>query len=210
MSLRPILCAFFFAAFLGGCTTAVESNPARTATEQLLISTAAERASAQLALAIPYGSNVFIDSSNFEGTDSKYALGTIRTSLLKKGVHLMDDKKNAQVIIEARAGALSTDRSTFLIGTPQFNIPIPFATSSLPFPEIALYKSEDQKGVAKFAITGYDAQHGTLLDAQDPQYGISARKQKTFLIFFSWTDSDDMPDKDAPSAPKDVESSPPT
>jgi hypothetical protein len=178
---------------LAGCTTTVQTNPPRTATEELLISTAAEHAAERLALSIPHKSSVFVDSGNFEGTDSKYAIATIRTSLLKQGIRLTDDRKKADVIVETRAGALSTDRKTFLIGVPSFNIPIPLASAPLSVPQIALYGTEDQRGVAKFAVTAYDAKKGNLVDAQDPQFGFSHNTQKTVLFFITWTDSDAMP-----------------
>ncbi|MDR3425359.1 MAG: hypothetical protein P4M13_09880 [Alphaproteobacteria bacterium] len=181
---------------LGGCTTAVESNPPRTATEELLISTAAERAADSLVLKIPPNTPVFVDGSHFEGTDSKYAMGAIRTGLLKQQLRLVDDRKKARVVIEARSGALSTDRKTFLIGVPEFTIPIPFSTTPFTFPQIALYGSEEQKGVAKFALTAYDAQQGNLVEALDPRYGFSHNTKKTVLIFYSWTDMDALPSKD--------------
>jgi hypothetical protein len=105
---------------LAGCTQAVESNPPRTATEQMLISTAADRAAEKLALALPKGTSVFVDASNFDGTDAKYAIGSIRAQLLKQGIRLVEDKKKAHTIVEVRSGALSTDKSQTLVGIPSF------------------------------------------------------------------------------------------
>jgi len=181
-------------AVLGGCTTNVQTDPSRTATEELLLSTASERAAAKLAPEIAPGAKVFLDNSNFEGTDSKYAIASIRSRMLQRGAKLVDDKKSADVVIETRAGALSTNRKTFMIGIPQFNIPIPLATAPLTFPEIALYGKQEQKAIAKFAITGYDAKKGTLVTAQDPQYGFSHNTKKTVFLFVSWTDSDYLPE----------------
>ena len=179
---------------LTNCSTVVQTYPARTATEELLISTASDHAAAKLALQIPEFSKVYIDNSNFEGIDSKYAMASIRSHLLQHGIHLIDDRKKADIIVETRAGALSMDRDTFLIGIPQFNIPIPLATGTLPFPEIAIYGYEEQKAIAKFAITGYKVNEGTLVDAQPPQYGFSHNTKKTLLIFISWKDSDYLPE----------------
>jgi len=179
---------------LSACTTQVESNPSRTATEEMLISTAADRAAVKLALLVPANATVFIDSTNFEGTDGKYAIASIRSHLLERGLHLLDDRKKADIIVETRSGALSTDRKSFMVGIPQFNVPVPFASSPLPFPEIALYGKEDQKAVAKFAVTAYAVKNGALVDAQEPQYGFSHKTKKTVLLFFSWTDSDYIPE----------------
>ena len=51
--------------------------------------------------------------------------------------------------VEIRAGALSIDRRESLVGIPSVDIPVPL-TQELSTPEIALYKSEAQEGVAKF------------------------------------------------------------
>jgi hypothetical protein len=179
---------------LSNCTTVATSNPPRTATEEMLISTAAERASSRLSIQIPQNTKVFIDSGNFEGTDSKYAISAIRGRLLQKGLLLVDDKKNADVIVEIRSGALSIDHKTFLIGIPQFNVPVPFASAPLTFPEIAFYSSDAQKGVAKFADSAYYVKQGTLAAEDDPQYGFSYNTKKTAMIFVSWTETDAMPE----------------
>ena len=69
---------------LGACSTEKQSSPPRTATEQLLISTAADRAVDKLNLSIPAGTKVFVDASNFEGTDSKYAITTRYSSRVQR------------------------------------------------------------------------------------------------------------------------------
>lgn len=178
---------------LGACTTAAETNPPRTATEQLLISTAADRAAAHLAFHVPQGTKVFLNTADFSGYDSKYAIAAITDSLLKQGAHLVDGKAKADAVVEIRAGALSTDRKVTLFGIPSFKVPIPLA-GALPFPEIALYKEQLQEGVAKFAATTYDAKDGALLGSADPQFGFSHNAKKTVLIFFSWTSNDALPD----------------
>jgi hypothetical protein len=203
MSVR--ICLFTLLLGLAACTTTVQTNPARTATEEMLISTAAERAAEKLALKLPVNANIFIDTTNFEGTDSKYAIASIRSHLLQKGAQLTDDKKKADIIVEASAGALSTDRNSFLIGIPQFNIPVPLASSPLPFPEIAIYGTDVQKGVAKFAIDSYSAKNGKMVDAQEPQYGFSHNTKKTLLFFITWTHTDYLPEGVEEQADKELE-----
>jgi hypothetical protein len=190
---------------LAACSTTNETNPPRSATEQLLISTAADRAAEKLALTIPPKTPVFIDAATFDGIDSKYAIGAIRASMLKQGVYFVDDRKKAKTIIEIRAGALSTDKDQFLVGIPSFNIPVPFAASGLGFPEIALYKSDTQKGVAKFAFIGYDAKTGKPVQVEDPQYGFSHNTKQTVLIFVNWTDNDALPEEDKDTVTRNVD-----
>src|SRR5690606_281706 len=46
---------------LGGCAMVTETNPARTATDMLLVNRAADRAVEGLTLPIPQGARVFVD-----------------------------------------------------------------------------------------------------------------------------------------------------
>ncbi|HVJ34856.1 MAG TPA: DUF6655 family protein [Terriglobia bacterium] len=183
------LCVIFIslvALSLAGCVTNRSTDPPRTATEQLLISAAADQAAKNLKLAVPNGSRVFVDSSNFEGYDSKYAIGAIRDSLLQQGLRLSNDKGNADTIVEIRCGALSVDDHTLLIGVPSVNLPIPLATATT-LPEIALYKREMQQGVAKFAATNYDAKQGTFVSSSS-SIGASHEQKSTVLLLISWSD----------------------
>src|SRR5580704_10672163 len=93
---------------LGACTTERTSVPLRTATEQLLISTAADRAATELSLAIPKNTRIFIDRQYFQGYDDGYALNAIRTQFLRQGLDLVDARTQAQTIANVASGALST------------------------------------------------------------------------------------------------------
>jgi hypothetical protein len=180
---------------LAGCSTVKQSSPARTATEEMLISTAADRAAVKMTPHIPPNAKVFIDANYFEGTDSKYAISAIRSSLLQQDIPLVDDKKTADVVVEIRAGALSTDENDMLIGIPSFNVPIPLSSSAVTTPELDLYKTQEQKGVAKFAAVVYDTKSQKLADKpHDPQYGFSHDIKHTVLFFISWETNDAVPD----------------
>ena len=176
------------AALLSGCSTDRETDPPRSATEQLLISTAADRAAESLTLDLGPQRKAFLDASNFEGIDGKYAIAAIRSSLLKKGTRFVGDKKDADTIVEIRTGALSIDKHELLVGIPTLDIPIPLA-GQLGTPEIALYKSEEQEGIAKFAATAYDAKDGRFLGESTPPLGRS-KITKRVLLVVSWTEDD--------------------
>jgi hypothetical protein len=184
-TLGPVVLA---AVLLSGCSTDRETDPQRSATEQLLISTAADRAAASLALDIGPGRKAFLDATNFEGLDGKYAIAAIRASLLKQGTRFVGDKKDADTIIEIRSGALSIDKHALLVGIPSWDIPIPLA-GQLATPEIALYKSEQQEGIAKFAATAYDAKDGHFIAESTPPLGRSHRIKRVVLVV-SWIDDD--------------------
>lgn len=175
---------------LAACSTEKQSSPARTATEQLLISTAADRAVEGLDLSIPAGTKVFVNADNFEGTDSKYAIATIRDHLLRQGVALVSKPEQAEAMVELRAGALSIDESQTLFGIQSYDLPVPLASSALKLPEIALYKKTERKGVAKIAVTSYRVADGRLIDSSEPQFGYSHKREYRVLLFFSWRASD--------------------
>jgi len=177
------------AQMLAGCTGARTSEPGRTATEQLLISRA-DQAAAQLSLGIPKETRVFVDRQFFQRYDRGYALNAIRTQFLRQGLAQVDDKTKAQVIVTVSSGALSTDENSLLIGIPQLTVPFLPLGNPVTVPEIALFKSAQDKGVAKFVATGYDAQTGKMITTTDPQYGFSHQTNHTVLLFFSWQTGD--------------------
>jgi len=155
-----------------GCTTPRLSAPARTATEQLLLSTAADRAVAQMDLSRLKGMKVFVDATNFEGTDKGYAIAAVASRLNQQGALLVDDKKEAEAIAAIRSGALSADGGSFLIGIPSIAVPSPFG-AALQFPEIALLKKTRETGIAKFALNAHEAATGQHLLAIGPVSGRS-------------------------------------
>jgi hypothetical protein len=175
---------------LGACTTVRESSPQRTATEQLLISTAVDRAIAQVNLKIPPGTKVFVDSEQLDGTDGKYAAGEMKDRLLRNGANLVNDKGKADAVVEVRAGALSIDDKQTLVGIDTFDAPIPFAGQAAKIPQIALYKDRVRQGVAKIAAFGYSTSDGKLIDLANPQFGYSHQYERTVLFFFTWRSSD--------------------
>ncbi len=171
------------------CTTVRESSPQHTATEQLLISTAVDRAVERMKLNIPEGTKVFLAGDQLEGSDGKYATAAIRDHLLRRGARLVVDRGKADAVVEVRAGALSVDDRQMLVGTQGFNVPIPFA-GQFGFPEIALYKEKERLGVAKLAAVGYSVPEGKLIDSTGPRFGYSHQNEQVLLFFFSWRSSD--------------------
>src|ERR1700744_295083 len=90
---------------LGGCTTEKTTDTARSATEQLLLSTAIDHALQSINLKILAHRKVFLDATYFDSYDSKYVLGTIRDALSRDGAILEDTAAASDIIVEARSGA---------------------------------------------------------------------------------------------------------
>ncbi|MDY0874131.1 DUF6655 family protein [Dongia rigui] len=187
MAVRALVLLFAMPA-LAACTSMRNTEPARTATEQLLLSTAAEAQAQSLDFGVPAGKKVFVEPANFEGYDAKYAVAAIREQALRKGLHLVQEKKDAECIIEIRAGALSADQKKLLVGIPSFDLPVPLAGGAFTFPEIAFYKRQTDMGVAKFSAAAYDAKEGTLIATASPAPSASYTKETVLLFFISWSD----------------------
>lgn len=190
--MRRVIVAATLLLSLSGCVTERKTDTPRTATEELLISTAADRAADALSKWIPTHTKLFIDTSNFDATDGKYAIGAIRDALLRRNASLVDKASDAAVVVELRSGALATNDHELLIGIPSFSLPIPFA-GSITTPKIALYDRATQLGVAKFAATGVSAKNGTLVASTAPQYGFAHKTDYIVLLFFGWSRQDVIP-----------------
>jgi len=190
--IRPILLTAALLLALTACASRRDTDPARSASEMLLVSAAADRAADKLTFNLQPGTKVFVDASFIEGTDSKYVISAIRDRVMRRGGDIVDDKGKAELIIEPRVGALSIDRDRFLFGTPALPVPL----VGIEIPEVALFKRNHQQGVVKLAGTSYDPKTGLMVQSHEPVYAFSNRKDWTVLLFVTWTTSDLMPDEE--------------
>lgn len=177
----------------GGCVQTRITEPKRAAVEQLLISTAADRALIAADFSIYQGKKVFVDTTYFDSYDKEYVIGTLRDALSSEGALLVDTKDASEAIVEFRSGALSTDSSDSLIGLPQFPVPVPFA-GTLETPEVSLFKAQRQFGTAKLAVLGYWTQSRKHAHSTGPLVGKSYMKYYTVLGYIKFT-STDIPEK---------------
>jgi hypothetical protein len=177
---------------LGGCAVERVSTPARTATEELMISAAADRAAEKLAEQIPPDVKVLLGTSSVAVVDEAYAAAAIRDRLLRRGVVLVDEKSSADIVVEVRTGALSTDERSLFLGTPAIQLPaVPgVATTGIPLPSLNLVKRTETKATAKLTAIGYEAKTGKLVVATDPLYGHSEKVDWVLLFLLSWTNAD--------------------
>lgn len=180
-------------ALLSGCATPQETYPARTATEQLLVAHAAERAAQEFALKLPQGSRVFLDTSYFSGEGSAYAASSLREAIAKSGYTLASAKDQASVIVEVRIGALSTDRVNRVVGIPRLTLPISSAMETIAVPEVSIYSRRDRYGVAEFSAFAYDAHTGAPIALGGRISGTTHIRSHTLFMIFSWGDQQVQP-----------------
>ena len=162
LGLAGVVCAL--AAAAAGCGTTRSSDTARTATEQLLMSSAIDKAVNEINLRPLAGKEVYLDTDRLNGfVDQNYVVSTLRQAMIANGVMLKPDRASARYIVEARAGVLGTNSSTVMLGVPATNLPtlggaVPGVPSAIP--EIPFAKTTRQWGVAKIALFAYNAQTG--------------------------------------------------
>ncbi len=148
---------------LAGCGTTRSTDTNRTATEQLLVSDAIDRAVQTMSLQTLAGQTVYFDDSKLgDVVDKNYLISTLRQHLLANGCKLRDQRDQADFVVEARAGAVGTDRNDLLFGLPSINVPAIPLVQPVPaaIPEIPIAKRKDQRGVAKIAVFAYHRQTG--------------------------------------------------
>ena len=158
------LCPCLTLAVAIGCGTTRWSDTTRTATEQMLMSDAIERAVSQLDFSLLSGRDVYLETKYIAGlVDEKYVTSTIRQHMIASGCVVHDKPEEATYVIEIRAGALGTNRNDLLFGMPATSLPAGGAFVGAPtaIPEIPLIKRTAQQGVAKLAVFAYDRTSGS-------------------------------------------------
>lgn len=177
---------------LTGCSDFTMTNPPRTVTEQLLLSTAADKAIKTASLDMFRGKRVFVDGAYFDSYDPKYVLGAIRDAFSQSGALMAPNAVDSDIIAEPRSGGYSIDYSSSLIGIPTLGVPIPLA-GTISIPELALYKSSKQNSIAKFAILAYDTKSREHFYSSGPMVG-KAYNYYHKCLGFLWV-STDIPEK---------------
>jgi hypothetical protein len=186
--------AALLVALLSGCHSLKVSEPKRTAAEQLLLSTAADRGLQGVNLAPLRGKKVFLEEQYFRSYDQEYILGAIRELISTNGAFLVRKIDDAEIIVEARCGGLGIDTRTTLFGIPEIPIPIPMV-GTLATPEIALYKAELHDSTGKFVLLAYDNKTGAYVHSTGSLAGKAYFNFYKLLGFFNWR-STDIPELD--------------
>lgn len=187
------LAAALAALALSGCASTTETYGARTATEQLLLAHAANRAVEGLILPVPIGTRVFVDDAYFRAENSLYAISAVRSSLSDAGYALANDRASADAIFELRAGALSLDQMRRIVGLPDMRLPINDTFNVVSIPELSVYSRRDRIGVAEFSGFIYDAKTGAPLGAVAPMIGEYRIRSHKLLMMVTWGQQQAMP-----------------
>lgn len=143
-----------------GCGTTRFTDTNRSATEMMLLSKAVDDSLKGIDFRPLAAKTVFLEEKYLEGVqDKQYLISALRQQLLASGAYLQEEKAKATYVVEPRAGALATDRTSVLIGVPAIALPT-YTASPVPIPsqipEIPFAKSTEQRAVAKIAVFAYN------------------------------------------------------
>jgi hypothetical protein len=168
----------------GGCSLAGQLPPTKPAgvTQQLLIRSL-ERALAQLDLGKLQGPGVNIDVFVQDGNQA-FIKEFVTAWLQAHGVRTVSG--SPEIKAKVFASVYGTDSDRTFIGIPAFQVPV----VNVPFPEIALFKWERNRGQAELRIYEFEGKTDTPLAAQAPGVGRSKYDNFTVLIIFGFTLSD--------------------
>jgi hypothetical protein len=184
----------------GGCATIRVTDPARTATEQFLMSQAITQSLAQLNFDALRDRRVWVETGYLTGAETvivngevrqrlfttpeqAFAAAEARERLLQAGARIVPDRKDAEVVFEIRSGAIGIDRLENLIGIPAGVFAGLKGPGDVPLvtPELALLKSTRQRGFASIAFVAYRADTGELVSASGPYIGRTIREDTWIL-----------------------------
>ena len=192
--MRQVVACIQLAFVIGfsGCGT----TKSFTATEQLLMSDAVDSTLNKLDFQALSGYKVFLDTQYVVGAgkvipgvampvnlvNSDYVISGLRQQLTAAGCMLVDTKDQADIICEARCGALGTDGHSMIYGLPANNF-LSSASSVIPgtpalptIPEISVAKRDMKSAAAKVSVFAYDREtREPLWQSGIAQAGSSAR-----------------------------------
>jgi len=101
-SARLVAALSMTALLASACASTTESNIGRTATENLLLARAADKAVEGLSLPLPTGATVFVDETYFQTENSRYAISAIRGALSDAGYRLTRTREDAAAVVAWR------------------------------------------------------------------------------------------------------------
>jgi hypothetical protein len=149
---------------LSGCGTTRMTYSNRTATEQLLVTDAIDRAVSDINFRALAGQPVFLDTTALGPVlDKEYLGSSMRQHLLASGCVLRDSRDKAEFIVEARAGVVGTDSHNLLFGIPAMQVPQILPLQGMvpsAIPEVPFAKRQEQRALAKIAVFAYHRETG--------------------------------------------------
>ncbi len=183
--LPATLCALLHVA--SGCAFSTRVQTPRSSWEQILATTAIDRALKQVEWPEVDGKSVFVEvGPPGDVLDDLYLRRRIEVTLADRGAQIVRNAEGAEYVLTGLVGAIGLDisgRFLGLQGSPGGVIPF-------TIPELALYKNTLRKGFAKTEIYLMDLETKKIVHHSGPVEGTAYRRSKTFFFVFETRKSD--------------------
>ncbi len=176
---RQLALLLFAVLLLGGCSTVRETQPPRTATEQLMLSHAAMQSLDQVDFDAVDGADVHVSDDYLSSIDSRFVLGEVRARVLEAGGRLVEQDQPHELIVEPRSAGLGINVRDSVVGIPAIPIPLP-GIGTIETPELAIFKIERQRGMASLGVVIMTAE-GELIDSVRPELGQTIMRDMAIL-----------------------------
>lgn len=180
---------------LSGCVGTIrDTTTPRTATEQLLVSTAAKRAVQEYDASSLSGQRVFIDESHFESVDKAYVVSALRHHLAKAGA-ILTATPEADSVVEVRNASLGIWDGDFTMGLPPLPIEGLSGQAPLTLPPLYLVRRASQQSFAKLQLWVYQPESKAFVSKSPDLWGHAYYNQWYFFGLgpFDWS-NDIYPD----------------
>jgi hypothetical protein len=179
------LCALLHVA--SGCAFSTRVQTPRSSWDQILATTAIDRALMQLEWPKVDGKSVFVEiGPPGDVLDDLYLQRSIEVILANRGAQIAKNVESAEYRLSCLVGAIGLDIGGRFLG-------IMGASGGLiPFtiPELAFYKNTLRRGVAKTEIFLVDLETNEIVHHSGPVEGTAFRRSKTFFFVFETRESD--------------------
>lgn len=180
--------AFSLTVLASGCATAKRTGTetARSATEQLLLSTAAERSATRMEGLDFLGVPLYLEVTGLT-KDADFAKDTVASELQARGAVIVTEVTKAMYTVKILVQAFGTDQTESFLGIPAMN-------AIVPIPEIALFKRRRQTARSRLRYTVIDTRTGQTVGQAREAEGKTTSTRWTILLFaFEWSDVVGLP-----------------
>ena len=171
------------ALLMSGCADPNITRTGRSAIEQLVLTTAADRTIGKMSFRFLKGEKVRLDYSNMTPqVDKNYIQGILENRVSATGAIIALKPDEAKYVLRPVCATFATEDDKIMFGTPQLPIPIPQAGISVIIPELPIFKRIRRFGYCKLGVEVLEAKTNKLVKVEGPF--ISGAVNTNWVILF--------------------------
>ena len=178
------------ALLMSGCADPNITRTGRSAIEQLVLTTAADRTIGKMSFRFLKGEKVRIDYSNMTPqVDKNYIQGILEARVSATGAIIALKPDEAKYVLRPVCATFATEDDKIMFGTPQLPIPIPEAGISVIIPELPIFKRIRRFGYCKLGVEVLEAKTNKQVRIEGP-FISGALNTNWVILFFPFVTRD--------------------